>query len=125
MQRQVELFRAVGSKGFRRDDSLVAEVAGRAWDRGLHPQGFARQFAAMCATGDMRPLLRNVRVPTLVMHGTDDPLIKPSHGKDTAKAIPGAEWKLIRGWGHDLPPGAWDLLAKEIADHVHKHAGKA
>ena len=121
-QRQVEFFRYVGSTGFRRDDAMVAEAAAAAYDRGAHPAGFARHFAAMAATGDMRPPLRNVRLPTLVMHGSDDPLIRASFGKDTAKAIPNAEFRLIQGWGHDLPPGAWDLLANAVADHVLRNA---
>lgn len=116
--RQVDFFRAVGSPGFERDDALVAEVAGRAYDRSFHPAGFARQLAAIFATGDMRPRLGAVRVPTLVMHGDADPVVRPARGHDTARAIPGAKWHLVRGWGHDLPPGAWDLLTTAIADHV-------
>ena len=120
--KQVDFFRAVGSPGFRRDDSLVAESAGRAYDRSFHPPGFARHFAAILATGDMRSRLRDVRVPSLVLHGADDPLIRPSHGKDTASSIPGARLKIIDGWGHDLAVGAWDLLISEIANHVHANA---
>jgi pimeloyl-ACP methyl ester carboxylesterase len=121
--RQVDFFRTVGSPGFQRDDSLVAESAARAYDRSFHPPGFARHFAAILATGDMRPRLRGVRVPTLVLHGDKDPVIRPSRGRDTARHIPGATWRLIEGWGHDLPVGAWDLLAGAIADHVLSHAG--
>lgn len=121
IERQVDFFRTVGSPGFRRDDSLVAESTGRAYDRAFHPAGFARQFAALLATGDMRKGLRDVRVPTLVLHGDSDPVIRPSFGRDTAKAIPGAEFRLIQGWGHDLPPGAWELLSGAIADHVLRH----
>ncbi|MEZ4298505.1 MAG: alpha/beta fold hydrolase [Polyangiaceae bacterium] len=116
--RQVEFFKTVGSPGFRRDDALVAELAGRAYDRSFHPAGFARQLAAILATGDMRPRLRDVRVPTLVLHGDSDPLILPARGRDTARAIPGAKFRLIKGWGHDVPPGAWDTIAGAIADHV-------
>lgn len=122
VERQVDFFRTVGSPGFRRDDSLVAEAAGRAYDRSFHPAGFARHLAAVLATGDMRPRLHGVRVPTLVLHGDRDPVIRPSHGRDTARLIPGATWRLIEGWGHDLPVGAWDLLAGAIADHVLSNA---
>jgi pimeloyl-ACP methyl ester carboxylesterase len=116
--RQVDFFRTVGSPGFRRDDALVAESAGRAYDRAFHPAGWARHFAAVLATDDMRPGLRGVRLPTLVLHGDKDPVIRPSRGRDTARSIPGAKFRLIEGWGHDLPPGAWDLLTGAIADHV-------
>ncbi|MBK8251205.1 MAG: alpha/beta hydrolase [Polyangiaceae bacterium] len=120
--RQVDFFRTVGSPGFERDDSLVALSAGRAYDRSFHPPGFARHFAAILATGDMRPGLRNVRLPTLVMHGDQDPVIRSTHGEKTAKSIPQAQWRLIKGWGHDLPVGAWDLLSDAIAEHVFRAA---
>lgn len=123
IERQVDFFRTVGSPGFRRDDALVAESAGRAYDRSFHPPGFARHFAAILATGDMRPRLRGVRVPTLVLHGDRDPVIRPSHGRETARHIPGATFRLIEGWGHDIPVGAWDLLSTAIADHVLANAG--
>jgi pimeloyl-ACP methyl ester carboxylesterase len=122
--RQVDFFRTVGSPGFRRDDAMVAESAARAYDRSFHPPGFARHFAAILATGDMRRELRGVRVPSLVLHGAADPLIRPSHGKDTASSIPGARLRIIDGWGHDLAVGAWDLLVSEIAGHVQANAAR-
>lgn len=119
---QIEFFRLVGSTGFQRDDEVVARSAARSYDRAFHPAGYARHLAAVLATGDMRKGLRQVRVPALVMHGAVDPLIRASHGRETARAIPGAKWRLIEGWGHDLPPGAWDLIAREMAEHVLAHA---
>ena len=124
IQRQVEFFRTVGSPGFARDDSLVREAAGRAYDRSFNPPGFARHFAAILATGDMRSRLRDVKTPTLVLHGADDPLVRPSHGKDTAKNIPGAKLRIIDGWGHDLAVGVWDLLISAIAEHAKQHTAR-
>jgi pimeloyl-ACP methyl ester carboxylesterase len=118
VERQVDFFRTVGSRKFRRDDAGVAERAGRAYDRSYHPPGFARQFAAVLATGDMRRALRAVRAPTLVLHGSVDPIIRAAAGRETARAIGGAEFRLIDGWGHDLPEGAWNLLADAIRSHA-------
>ena len=42
-------------------------------------------------------------MPTLVVHGTEDPLIPPAHGEDTAAHIPGARLLLIEGMGHSMP----------------------
>ena len=120
--RQVDFFRTVGSRKFRRDEAGIADRAARAYDRGYHPAGFARQFAAVLATGDMRPRLTAVRSPTLVLHGSVDPIIRAAAGRETARAISGAEFRLIDGWGHDLPDGAWSLLADHIAGHAGKHA---
>ena len=65
--------------------------------------GTARQIAAMAVAGDRRARLANITVPTLVIHGTDDPLIPPACGQDTALSIPNAVYLPIDGMGHDLP----------------------
>jgi pimeloyl-ACP methyl ester carboxylesterase len=120
----VAFFRAAGSPGFARDDGALAERMGLAFDRNHHPQGFARQLAAALATGDLGPRLRGVRVPTLVLHGTADPIILASRGRETARAIPGAKLRLIEGWGHDLAEGVWPLLADAIAAHAKEAAAR-
>jgi len=93
-------------------------VAGASWDRGRNPAGVARQLAAIIASGDRTPLLKTIRVPTLVIHGTADRLVAPSGGRATARAIPGARLLLIPGMGHDLPRGAWP----QIIDGIVKNA---
>lgn len=118
IEMNVDFFRTAGSTGFFRDDNALAERAARGYDRCFHPQGVARQLAAAMATADMRPKLAAVRVPTLVLHGSVDPIFRPSLGKATAKAIPGAVFRLIDGWGHDLAEGAWDVLTDAISSHV-------
>ena len=116
--RQLDFFRAAGSKGFFRDDGALAERAGRAYDRCVHPAGFARQFAAVLATGDMRSRLRQTQVPALVLHGTTDGIFDVACGRATADAIPGAAFEVIDGWGHDLAEGAWDRLVDLVTAHV-------
>jgi proline iminopeptidase len=121
VEMQLDFFRTAGSTGFSRDEVALAERAGRAYDRCFSPRGFARQFAAALATGDMRPRLRRVQVPTLVLHGSADPIFRPACGRDTAQAIPGAAFRLIDGWGHDLAEGVHALLVDAIAGHVRAH----
>jgi len=62
----------------------------------------------------------SIKVPTLVIHGSDDPLVPDKHGRDTADAIPGAELLLIEGMGHDLPQagGPWPQIIEAISDHT-------
>lgn len=118
---QVDFFRTAGSTGFFRNDAAIAERAGIAYDRSFSPSGFARQFAAVLATGDMTPRLAKVRAPTLVLHGSVDPIFRPECGRATARAIPGAQLRIVDGWGHDLAEGAWDVLIDAIADHALAH----
>jgi pimeloyl-ACP methyl ester carboxylesterase len=105
----------IGSRGLERDESWTREIAGRSYDRGIHPDGTLRQLAAIVASGDRTDGLRRLDVPTVVIHGTDDPLITISGGEATAAAIPGAELVRIEGMGHDLPPPSWEPIVDAIA----------
>ena len=71
--------------------------------RAHRPEGAARQLMAAIADGDRCPALRQLRTPTLVLHGDADPLFPPLEGHRTATAIPGAELTVIPTMGHDLP----------------------
>lgn len=113
------LFRRVcGSTKFEIDWDLQRDLAGRSYDRGFYPRGFVRQMAAAMATGDRTAALRFVRTPTLVMHGSVDPLIPLRAGIATARAIPGAKLKIIDGMGHDMPRVLWPTLTDAIAEHA-------
>jgi pimeloyl-ACP methyl ester carboxylesterase len=113
MDRILEVRKVIGSPGFPLDEQDIRDRAGRAWDRGVNPAGFARQLAAVYASGDRTEALRSLDVPTLVVHGEDDPLIPASGGRATAAAIPGAELWTVPGMGHDLPRPLWpDLIGR-------------
>jgi pimeloyl-ACP methyl ester carboxylesterase len=114
MERILEVRRVIGSPGFPRDEEDIRQRAGRAWDRGVNPAGFARQLAAVYASGDRTEALRSLDVPTLVVHGEDDPLIPVSGGRATAAAIPGAQLWTVPGMGHDLPRAMWPELIGRI-----------
>lgn len=118
VERTVRLFRAIGSRGFERDDAELRELAGVSFDRGASPAGTARQLAAIIGSGKRISELRRISVPTLVIHGTADPLVAASGGRATARAIPGARLMLIEGMGHDLPRGAWPRILDGIVDNA-------
>jgi pimeloyl-ACP methyl ester carboxylesterase len=99
------------------DERRVRERAGRIFDRGLYPDGVARQLAANIATGSLKDELRSIKVPTLVIHGSEDPF-GIEHGIDTAETIPGAELLIIEGMGHGLPPDVWPEVIEAIARHA-------
>jgi pimeloyl-ACP methyl ester carboxylesterase len=120
IEMSVNASRVIGSPGFAFDEERARARAARAWDRCYHPMGVARQLAAIMASGDRTGLLADVRVPALVVHGDGDPLVTPSGGEATARAIPGAELLVIEGMGHDLPPPVWPQVVDAIAQNASK-----
>jgi pimeloyl-ACP methyl ester carboxylesterase len=82
--------------------------------RAFNPPGVARQMTAIRGDGDRTTALAGVKVPTVVLHGADDPLVPKLGGEITAAAIPGAELRIIPGMGHDLPPGLYDIFVDAI-----------
>jgi pimeloyl-ACP methyl ester carboxylesterase len=112
----VRVFRLIGSKGFPADEDRVRALAAEAYDRGHSPAGTGRQLAAIMASGDRTDRLRGLRVPTLVFHGRDDPLVPFRAGRATADAVPGARLSGIPGMGHDLPRQVWPQLVDAVAE---------
>ena len=85
------------------DEEKWRKFATVSYERSHYPPGYSRQFVAIRATGNIKPFLSSIRVPTLVIHGSEDPLVPVEGGKDTADSIPGAELLIIEGMGHSLP----------------------
>ncbi len=115
---RVMAMKAVGSPGYKCDEEEVAARAALAYDRSNDTVGLTRQAIATVATGDRTERLKDVRVPTLVIHGLADPMCDVSGGRATAAAIEGAELALIEGMGHDMAPGLRQRLAETIAEFV-------
>lgn len=103
--RTIALFEAIGSPGFPTPREERERMAAAAFDRAYRPAGIARQTHGILATGSFEQLLGHVRAPTQVIHGLDDPLVHPDGGRRSAKLIRGAKLELIKGMGHDFPPG--------------------
>jgi len=101
-----------------RHHAALRELAGAAFDRGVHPEGAWRQLAAIFAAGDRTPRLRRIEAPAVVVHGDADRVLPLSGGEATAAAIPGARLHVIPGMGHDLPRGAWGRIVDAIADNA-------
>jgi pimeloyl-ACP methyl ester carboxylesterase len=117
----VRAFHTIGSPGYPTDEARLRELAGATYDRGHHPAGTGRQLAAIMASGDRTEQLRRVIVPTVVIHGTDDPLVPFRGGVATARAIPNSQVLAIPGMGHDLPREVWP----KIVDAVVANAARA
>jgi pimeloyl-ACP methyl ester carboxylesterase len=115
---QLDVLSKIGSPGFPGEEDERRRTAELSFDRGHDPAGAGRQLAAIIASGDRTGKLGEIRVPTLVIHGTADRLVNPSGGRATAKAIPGARLLTIEGMGHDLPRGAWPQIIEGIAENA-------
>jgi pimeloyl-ACP methyl ester carboxylesterase len=103
--------RVIASPGFPFDEAGARERAELHYDRGNHPEGTMRQLAAILASPDRSSGLAGVAVPTLVVHGSGDPLVTLPGGVATAEAVPGAELWVVDGMGHDLPAEVLPELA--------------
>ncbi|MEV6719325.1 alpha/beta hydrolase [Streptomyces xanthochromogenes] len=100
------------------DAAMLRELAAACYDRAYYPAGIGRQLGAMILSGSRADALRELRVPTLVIHGLDDTLIDPSGGKRTAELVPGASLRLIPDMGHDRPRALWPQLIDLVAAHT-------
>ncbi|MFI9504465.1 alpha/beta fold hydrolase [Nocardia sp. NPDC052566] len=106
--------------GFAFDEPATAALAGRVFDRGWDINGFLRQATAVLASGDRTPHLRELDIPTLVIHGAADRGIDISGGRATAEAIPNATLVLLEGMGHFLPKELWPTLTTHISALIHR-----
>jgi pimeloyl-ACP methyl ester carboxylesterase len=112
--------RAISSPGFPFDEMATRERILSDALRGYSATGFARQIAAVAAAGDRRDYVRRIKVPTMVIHGENDPLVPVAAGRDTAACIAGAELRVFPGMGHDIPPQLYDKIVDAIASVARK-----
>lgn len=105
----------VGSPTFPEDEAGLRLAIAADYDRGYYPQGSARQIAAVLKSGSRVALLEKIRVPSLVIHGADDPLVPVEGGKDTAATIPHAELLVIPDMGHAIEARLVPVVADAIA----------
>jgi pimeloyl-ACP methyl ester carboxylesterase len=110
--------RAYASTRWPFDETRLEALVGRLYDRAYYPEGTARHWAAILAGPPRTERLKGLDVPTLVLHGSADTLIRPEAGRHTASVIPGAEHHELEGWGHDMPLEAIPEVAGLIADFV-------
>jgi pimeloyl-ACP methyl ester carboxylesterase len=107
---------------FPLDEQDVRQRAARSFDRNFNPAGVARQYAAMMATGSVEDHLRTLRVPTLIIHGSDDPLISVERARRMANVVPGATLLVVEGMGHSLSdtPQVWPTIIDAIVRHTRR-----
>ena len=114
----MRLFKVVGSRDDMFDEDYVREVTERSFERNHDPVAVGRQLGAVLKTGKRDAMLSKIKAPTLVIHGTEDRLVRPSGGRATAKAVPGSRLMMVDGMGHDLPRAAWPQIIDAIAENA-------
>jgi len=124
LERFAQTWKILRVGSFPEDEALDRTRAERNFERGLNPAGVGRQLRAILASGSRKQRLGSVKAPTLVIHGTLDPLVRPEGGQDTAASVPGAKLLMIEGMGHALPIPMWPQIIDAIDQHAHAAAAK-
>lgn len=114
----MDTFRAISGPHF--DEAEVRELGRMALERNFDADGTARQTMAISASPDRTDALGDVTAPTLVIHGLVDPLVMPSGGIATAKAVPGARLLMFPDMGHDLPRVHWNEIVDAIVTNTRR-----
>ena len=114
----IKLCRKAGGAQYQEDTETMEQRFRLYLQRSFYPEGAARQAAAVAIATSRKQLLRKINLPTLVIHGTEDPLLPHDHGVALAEAIPGARFESIKGMGHDLPLPLVPILAEKILRHL-------
>ena len=116
VERSVAINALISGPGYDPDERRA--IAERNLARSFRPDGVARQTAAIMSSPDRTEALGRVVAPTLVVHGLLDPLVKPSGGIATARAVPGSRLVMYPDMAHDLPRSRWDELVAELRRHA-------
>jgi pimeloyl-ACP methyl ester carboxylesterase len=114
----MQTWRLIGSPGYPESEAELRAKVARQIERNVHPQGFVRQISAIMASGSRAPLLRQVRVPTLIVHRHQDPLVPVAAAHDLKRCLPQARLEIIDGMGHDLPRALLPRIEALILEHV-------
>jgi pimeloyl-ACP methyl ester carboxylesterase len=114
VENAIRVTRITGSPGYPAPEERIRAEALEGYDRSYYPAGVGRHFAAVLGSGSLLRYDRQISVPTVVIHGKADKLMRPFGGRAIARAIKGARLVLFDGMGHDLPRELWDDIVGEL-----------
>lgn len=115
----VDLFRVIGGADW--DETEQRARTSASLDRSFNPTSLLRQYLAVATSPDRTSMLGSLACPVLVVHGLQDPLVRPSGAIATARAIPGSRLLMFPGMGHDIPA----TRHGEVADAIRRNADLA
>ena len=121
VEHSTKLFSNIGSPGYV-DIAEAQQTARKLYRRSFHPAGVMQHFLAVLCTGSLSDIDRQIKKPTMVVHGSKDRLLPPSHGRAVAKAIKGAKFEIIDGMGHDIPKYFVPQLVKLFTQNIQSQA---
>lgn len=121
LEQQADLLAALGSPQVTDDRQALLQQAAQSYDRAFNPQGVQRQILAILAEPSRVPLLERLRVPTLVVHGTADPLLPVMHGVHLAAHIRGSQLRLIPGLAHRFQEAFKAPLLAAVLPYLQAH----
>ncbi len=117
----VKSWRVLHGSKYPFPEQYIRERSEKVFNRNFYPAGIGRQFAAILGSGSRNRLLKDLQIPTLVIHGDADPLIPIEAGKDTANSIPEAKFLIIDGMGHTIPDEVEPQILEAIIENAKKN----
>jgi len=114
IENAIRVTRITGSPAYPAPAQRIRDETIEGLERSYYPAGVGRHFAAILGSGSLLGYDRQISVPTVVIHGKADRLMRPFGGRAIARAIKGARLVLFDGMGHDLPRELWDDIVGEL-----------
>jgi pimeloyl-ACP methyl ester carboxylesterase len=103
------------STAYPQDIAWLNELGGVVWDRHWDPEGTQRQVEALLAAPDRLDIVRTIGVPTVIIAGDADALIRSAASVEIHELIPGSTLRIFEGMGHELPQPLWGEIATLLA----------
>ena len=121
IDRAVRLVSTIGMKGYNYNTEEFKEEVGQSIDRSKDDTGFIRQMAAILGTRDRIKKVNNIKIPTLIIHGDIDPLVKPKNAFHSHKLIPNSKLLMIENMGHLIEEPVFNKFKDELIQHLDKN----
>lgn len=120
VENYVKTYRRLNGKTFPFNHSHFNNIFSEGIERrkGQNPRARFQQFCGIAASGSRLHELPKIKAPTLVIHGTEDPLIPPIHATIYAPKIPNSKMLWVEGMGHQLPRPALEIIIPVIIEHL-------
>jgi pimeloyl-ACP methyl ester carboxylesterase len=123
LAREVRNIAVINGPNYLPSDAVLRSRVEQLRMRSDHPQGEVRQFDAILGTGSLLRYTRDITAPTVVVHGSHDPLMRPRNGRHLARVIDGARYIVVDGMGHDLPEPVWRPVIDSLIENINRAAG--